>query len=160
MIDAVCNWAENYIYSIISALMLQKIMELRGLRFSFTVLNLTGTVTFNFFCQNFILGNSSSSSSRLQIFHSFSPSAYFRKVLFMQNFLHERTGGIKIRENASRILSPSVYTCTFWLPIRSPYFCLLCYAYHSNAIRMERDSFAWCLFIITKSLKSLLSEKI
>lgn len=35
-------------YSIISVLMLQKIMEIRGLGFSFSVLNMTGAVTFNF----------------------------------------------------------------------------------------------------------------
>lgn len=78
-----------------------------------------------------------------------------------ETFLYRRTEGIKIRENASRILSPTTYTCTFCLQIRSPIipcFCLLCYAYHCNAIRTEMDSFAWCLFIITKSLKSLLSD--
>lgn len=48
MISAVCNWAENYTYSIISVLMFKKIMEIRGFGLSFSVLNMTGTVTFNF----------------------------------------------------------------------------------------------------------------
>lgn len=49
MRNTVCNWVENYIYSIISALVLQQIMELRGLGFSITVLDMIGAATFNFF---------------------------------------------------------------------------------------------------------------
>ena len=161
MRNAICHWTGIDTYSTISALILKNIMEFKGLSFLFTDLNMTGQ-SLSTFCQNVILGNSGSSSSRLQIFRSCSPPAYFRKVLFMQSFVHERIEGIMIRENASRILSLSTYTCTLWLPIRSPItprFCLLCYVYLSNAIRTEKDSFSWCLFIITKSLKSLLSDK-
>lgn len=117
-----------------------------------------GPIWNRFFCVHFRTVHSS---------HTLGVSLSLALVfLIMQNFIHKRKGGIKIRENMSRIsrVLGFFYLYLYFLTANmNPYYALLlstCYTEQSRVIKMGmKNSLAWCLFKCKKSLKSINSDR-
>lgn len=120
----VFNWAENYIYSIISSLVLQNIMEFIGLDFRFTVLNMTGPITLIF------LLKFHTRKSRFTQLTTANFSLLLSTCLFPKGSVHTKPFAWKDMRNQEKekcqqsIVSFYIYLC-FLNANKKPYYTLL-----------------------------------